>query len=232
MHRMVAFALLLLCIELIQSEIVFQSLCSTEAQVPGMSSIDGADEFEIDLYDDRYLPDDTILRKRDFFTLFWSTSRGREWWKPCFCQHLVSIKQKRANDGIREFVLRAFDYDNNVIGRFDDQHTGNLALRHQTCPNGTSVSRMDRSRASDIHTLACVCRASSRWSTWIAWKAEATKKFRSHGVQRVFLRTSIKSSSGSLLLTHRPPNAHLFVSVRTSFPITNFIEWNQRHWHV
>lgn len=71
MHRMVAFALLLLCIDLIQSEIVFQSLCSTEAQVPGMSSIDGADEFEIDLYDDRYLPDDTILRKREnnFFAL-------------------------------------------------------------------------------------------------------------------------------------------------------------------
>ena len=76
MRRMVAFGLLLLCIELIQSEIVFQSLCSTEAQVPGMSSIDGADEFEIDLYDDRYLPDDTILRKRDiFFPLLWSTSR-------------------------------------------------------------------------------------------------------------------------------------------------------------
>jgi hypothetical protein len=70
MHRMVAFALLLLCLELIQSEIVFQSLCSTEAQVPGMSSIDGGDEFEIDLYDDKYLPDDTILRKSETLLLF------------------------------------------------------------------------------------------------------------------------------------------------------------------
>lgn len=68
----------------------------------------------------------------------------------------MSIKRKRANDGIREFVLRAFDYDNNVIGRFDDQHTGNLALRHQTCPNGTSVSRIDRSRTNNIHARACL----------------------------------------------------------------------------
>ena len=64
MHRMLAFGLALLCIGLVQSEIVFQSLCSTEAQVPGLSSIDGSDEFEIDLYEDKYLPDDTILRKK------------------------------------------------------------------------------------------------------------------------------------------------------------------------
>jgi hypothetical protein len=52
---------------------------------------------------------------------------------------LVAIKQKRQNYGINEFVLRAFDSDNNVIGRFDDQQTGNLALKHHTCPNGASV---------------------------------------------------------------------------------------------
>jgi hypothetical protein len=51
----------------------------------------------------------------------------------------VAIKQKRANYGAHEFVLRAFDYDGNVIGRFDDRQTGNLALKHQTCPNGASV---------------------------------------------------------------------------------------------
>jgi hypothetical protein len=52
----------------------------------------------------------------------------------------VAIKQKRQNYGVQEFVLRAFDYDGNVIGRFDDQQTGNVALRHHTCPNGASVS--------------------------------------------------------------------------------------------
>lgn len=52
----------------------------------------------------------------------------------------MAIKQKRQNYGVQEFVLRAFDYDGNVIGRFDDQPTGNVALRHHTCPNGASVS--------------------------------------------------------------------------------------------
>lgn len=51
----------------------------------------------------------------------------------------VAIKQKRQNYGISEFVLSAFDYDGNVVGRFVDQQTGNLALRHHSCPNGASV---------------------------------------------------------------------------------------------
>jgi hypothetical protein len=51
----------------------------------------------------------------------------------------VSIKQKRQNDGINEFVLRAFDYDGNVVGRFDDRQTGNIPLSHETCPNGATV---------------------------------------------------------------------------------------------
>lgn len=58
---------------------------------------------------------------------------------------LVSIKQKRQNYGINEFVIRAFDYDNNVIGRFDDRQTGNLALKHHTCPNGASVNAKKQS---------------------------------------------------------------------------------------
>jgi hypothetical protein len=51
----------------------------------------------------------------------------------------VSIQQKRQNYGINEFVLRAFDHDDNVVGRFEDQPTGNLALKHHTCPNGANV---------------------------------------------------------------------------------------------
>jgi len=51
----------------------------------------------------------------------------------------VGIKQKRQNYGISEFVLSAFDGSDNVVGRFDDQQTGNLALRPHTCPNGASV---------------------------------------------------------------------------------------------
>ncbi len=53
---------------------------------------------------------------------------------------LVSIKQKQQNYGVNEFVLRAFDYDGNIVGRFDDRQTGNLPLRHHSCPNGASVS--------------------------------------------------------------------------------------------
>ena len=51
----------------------------------------------------------------------------------------MSIKQKRQNYGINEFVLRAFDLEDNVIGRFDDQQTGSIALKHQTCPTGANV---------------------------------------------------------------------------------------------
>ncbi len=51
----------------------------------------------------------------------------------------MAIKQKRQNYGINEFVLSAFDYDGYVVGRFVDQQTGTLALRHHSCPNGASV---------------------------------------------------------------------------------------------
>lgn len=46
-------------------EVTFESLCSSEAEVSGMSAVDGNDEFEIDLYENKFLPDDTILRKSD-----------------------------------------------------------------------------------------------------------------------------------------------------------------------
>ncbi len=51
----------------------------------------------------------------------------------------MAIRQKRQNYGISEFVLRAFDYEGNVVGKFDDQQTGQLALKHHNCPNGASV---------------------------------------------------------------------------------------------
>ena len=51
-------------------EVIFESLCSSEAEVSGMSSIDGNDEFEIDLYDNKFLPEDTILRKSDVLSTF------------------------------------------------------------------------------------------------------------------------------------------------------------------
>jgi hypothetical protein len=52
----------------------------------------------------------------------------------------VAIKQKRQNYGINEFAIRAFDYNGDVVGHFEDRQTGNLALRHHSCPNGGSVS--------------------------------------------------------------------------------------------
>lgn len=51
----------------------------------------------------------------------------------------MAIKQKHPNDGIREFVLRGFDADNNVVGRFDDGQIEKLAVRHHPCSNGAAV---------------------------------------------------------------------------------------------
>jgi hypothetical protein len=48
----------------IHSQVAFESLCSPDVEVAGMSSIDGNDEFEIDLYEGRFLPEDTILCKK------------------------------------------------------------------------------------------------------------------------------------------------------------------------
>ena len=59
---------------------------------------------------------------------------------------LVSIKQKRQNYGIQEFALRAFDGDT-VVGRFDNQQTGNLVLKYHTCSNGVA----------NVGIVVCVC---------------------------------------------------------------------------
>lgn len=112
-----AFIYFVVFIQLINCQVSFQSLCSADVQVSGMSAIDGSEDFEIDLYETRFLPDDTIL---------------------------FAIKQKQQNYGINEFVVRAFDYEGNIIGRFDDQQTGHLNLQHYPCSNGASVIYVDR----------------------------------------------------------------------------------------
>ncbi|CAF0914470.1 unnamed protein product [Adineta ricciae] len=116
----------------IHSQVTFESLCSHDVEVAGMSSLDGNDEFEIDLYEGRFLSDDTIL---------------------------LAIRQKRQNYGISEFALRAVDYDGNIVGRFDDHQTGNLALRHHTCPNGASVIYLDRAEARGYREIPLQWRA-------------------------------------------------------------------------
>lgn len=56
---------ILFLIDISHTQVTFESVCSSEAAVTGLTSIDGNDEFEIDLYDNKFLPDDTILRKRN-----------------------------------------------------------------------------------------------------------------------------------------------------------------------
>lgn len=58
-----AFIYFIVFIQLINCQVNFQSLCSADVQVNGMPAIDGSEEFEIDLYETRFLPDDTILCK-------------------------------------------------------------------------------------------------------------------------------------------------------------------------
>jgi hypothetical protein len=128
---------LLIPVQVVHNQVSFESLCSSEAEVSGMTSIDGDEEFEIDLYETKYLPDDTVLRKFDEHTSLASIDDHDG------CLHSsVAIKQKRHNYGVQEFVLRAFDYDGNVVGRFDDRQTVSLDMRHHTCPNGAGVSVM------------------------------------------------------------------------------------------
>ena len=55
---------LVLLVDRVRSEVAFEALCSSEVEVAGLSSIDGDDEFEIDLFESKFLPDDTILRRR------------------------------------------------------------------------------------------------------------------------------------------------------------------------
>jgi hypothetical protein len=86
----------------------------------------------------------------------------------------VAIKQKRQNYGINEFVLSAFDYDGNVVGRFVDQQTGNLALRHHSCPNGASVRIEIHTKEMNIFFLFEIV---SRLSMLIKLKVVVIEKF-------------------------------------------------------
>ncbi|CAF3555241.1 unnamed protein product [Rotaria socialis] len=118
MHHPLLVLIIILFIEIINCQVAFKSLCSSEeVEVAGMASVDGSNEFEIDLYQSKFLPEDTVS---------------------------LSIKQKRRNYAINEFVLRAFDYDGNVIGRFDNTQTGDLTLNHHTCSNGANVVYADQ----------------------------------------------------------------------------------------
>ncbi len=134
MRHLFLTIVLILFIEFIHSQVVFESLCSSEVGVSGMSSVDGNEDFEIEFYETKFLPDDTIYCKKLLFVFFLLSIENKFW------EFLiVSIKQKQQNYGIHEFVLSAFDYDGNPVGRFVDQPTESLALRHHSCPTGSSV---------------------------------------------------------------------------------------------
>ncbi|UJR14214.1 hypothetical protein I4U23_001207 [Adineta vaga] len=119
-------------INIIHSQVTFESLCTTDVKASGLPTVDGNDEFEIDLYETKFLPDNTIY---------------------------LSIKQKRPNDGIREFVLRGFDAENNVVGRFDDGQTERLTLRHHTCSNGATAVYVDRVEGDSYREIPLAWRA-------------------------------------------------------------------------
>jgi hypothetical protein len=63
-RHFLSIVFLIFLIKEIHSQVAFESLCSPDVEVAGMSSIDGNDEFEIDLYEGRFLPEDTILCKK------------------------------------------------------------------------------------------------------------------------------------------------------------------------
>lgn len=69
---------LILLIQLNDGQVVFESLCSSDVEVTGISAVDGNDEFEIDLYEPKFLPDDTILCKKQNFIFFYSIKKNPE----------------------------------------------------------------------------------------------------------------------------------------------------------
>jgi hypothetical protein len=64
MNHLLFIVFIFLSIKNIHSQVVFESLCSTEVEATGLSSVDGHDEFEIELYEGKFLPDDTVLGKK------------------------------------------------------------------------------------------------------------------------------------------------------------------------
>jgi hypothetical protein len=65
MHYLIAVLFIFVSIKHIQSEVTFHSQCLAEATAGGLSSLDGNDEFEIDLYETQFLPDETVLCKKN-----------------------------------------------------------------------------------------------------------------------------------------------------------------------
>lgn len=65
MHHLLSIIFLFLLIKNIHSRTEFLQLCTPEVEVDGLSSIDGNEEFEIDLYETKFLPEDTILCKKN-----------------------------------------------------------------------------------------------------------------------------------------------------------------------
>ncbi|CAF0897527.1 unnamed protein product [Rotaria sordida] len=116
MRHSLAILFIILLIEIIHSEVTFDSVCSPDVEVSGMSSTDGNDVYAIDLSDTKFSPEDAIS---------------------------VYLRQIRPNYGINEFVIRAFDHDGNVVGRFDDPQISNLMVKHHTCPNGATAVYAD-----------------------------------------------------------------------------------------
>lgn len=64
MHHFFYLFVFCLSIESIHSQITFGSICSNEVQVSGLPSVDGNDEFEIELHEGKFLPDDVITGTR------------------------------------------------------------------------------------------------------------------------------------------------------------------------
>jgi hypothetical protein len=65
-RRLLSIAFVVVLIGTIAGQVTFESLCSPDVEVAGMSAVDGNDEFEIDLYEGRFLPEDTILCENVF----------------------------------------------------------------------------------------------------------------------------------------------------------------------
>ncbi len=64
MHHLLFIVLLCLSIKNIHSKVAFGDVCSIEIQATGLTSVDGNDDFEIELHEEKFLPDDVITGKK------------------------------------------------------------------------------------------------------------------------------------------------------------------------
>mgnify|MGYP006892780493 FL=1 len=69
MHYLASIALICILIKNLHSQVAFENLCSTEVRTGGLSSVDGSDEFEIDIDEGNFLNDETIICKKITFDL-------------------------------------------------------------------------------------------------------------------------------------------------------------------